>query len=159
MPQPLYQSRDWLERKYIVENMFINDIARLCNVSHACILKWIKRFGFPRKGQPIRSGSANPHWKSGRYISSQGYRYILSKGHPRAINGGYVPEHILVAEKILGRFLFPSETVHHLDSNKLNNVPSNLYIFPTKQAHDTYHRLLRWKKIERLSYSNLSTYG
>jgi hypothetical protein len=47
--------------------------------------------------------------------------------HPRAPgNNGYVFEHILVMEQHLGRYLYPDETIHHLngvrDDNRLRNL-------------------------------------
>jgi hypothetical protein len=49
-------------------------------------------------------------------------------GHPRASNG-YVFEHILVAEGVLGRRLHDSENVHHRNGIKADNRPENLEIW------------------------------
>lgn len=47
-----------------------------------------------------------------RYVTNQGYVYIRERNHPRAIkNNGLVFEHIIVMEKLLGRFLLPNENV------------------------------------------------
>jgi len=55
--------------------------------------------------------------------------------HPHANHAGYVREHRLVMEKKLGRFLQPTEVVHHKDDNRQNNDPSNLELFPNNTAH------------------------
>jgi len=55
--------------------------------------------------------------------------------HPRARKNGYVLEHLLIAEQMLGRPLMESEEVHHKDRNKLNNHPSNLQIYATHLEH------------------------
>jgi HNH endonuclease len=47
-------------------------------------------------------------------------------GHPRAGKGAYVFEHILVMEQLLGRYLLPDETVHHLNGVRDDNRPENL---------------------------------
>ena len=67
------------------------------------------------------------HWRGGRILSN-GYVYIHSPEHPRHDVRGYVPEHRLVMEAQLGRFLEPDEHVHHKDHDKENNDPQNLMI-------------------------------
>lgn len=47
-------------------------------------------------------------------------------------------QHRVVMENILGRSLDPSEIVHHIDHNALNNDPSNL-ILMTKGEHNRHH--------------------
>ncbi len=53
------------------------------------------------------------------------------------INGRH--EHRIVAEAVLGRALKRYEVVHHIDSNKQNNHPSNLAVFPTQSIHARCH--------------------
>lgn len=68
------------------------------------------------------------------------YKYVIDKTHPRANSEGAVYEHIIVAEKKLGRRLLPEEIVHHKDLNKLNNESSNLMIFATNADHSRFHK-------------------
>ena len=86
---------------------------------------------------------------------------------------GYILEHRLVAERILGRYLdYRSEPILHLNGEPVDNRPSNLYVFesmshmkravdgddvfPTRSNLDplTYDlRPKRWLKIEpRISH-------
>lgn len=65
--------------------------------------------------------------KPGYYTSTSGYVQVWKPEHPNARNG-YVPEHRLVMEKKLGRYLNENETVHHIDGNKLNNDEGNLQL-------------------------------
>lgn len=51
--------------------------------------------------------------------------------------GRSVLEHVMVAEKALGKRLPKGVHVHHVDENRANNDPSNLVICST-----SYHRLL-----------------
>lgn len=66
------------------------------------------------------------------------YVKVYRPNHPRAMVGGEVYEHILVAEEYLGRTLGKGEVVHHEDSMKSNNSQSNLYVFKTKSDHIRY---------------------
>lgn len=47
--------------------------------------------------------------------------------------------HRWVAEKKLGRKLLDTEVVHHIDRNKLNNHPSNLYVCRNQWHHFMIH--------------------
>lgn len=89
------------------------------------------------------SGENHHKWNGGRVQHPEGYVYILSKNHPRKNKSGYVYEHILVMEKILGRYKWPEEVVHHINGKKHDNRPSNLMLFPNNASHIRYHRLLR----------------
>lgn len=102
------------------------------------------------QGQPKRfihghrqGGEKHPLWKGGRKKSTGGYIEVLSPGHPRANPDGYVLEHILVAEKALGRYLPEGAVVHHVDGNKANNANSNLVICPDNTYHHILHRRMR----------------
>jgi len=89
----------------------------------------------------------NPNWQGGRTVDNRfGYILVLSPGHPRAHKGdpgGYVYEHVLVAEKKIGRYLTPFERVHHIDSDPGNNAPENLLILPGDKEHAEIHNQRR----------------
>lgn len=90
----------------------------------------------PRGPNPKLAGKNNPAWKGGRYIEpDKGYVMVLKRDHPRARANGYVLEHILVAEKMLGRPLTETEEVHHKDLNRANNDPSNLKVYANHLEH------------------------
>lgn len=83
------------------------------------------------------------NWKGGRVIDATGYVRIVVKWHPKASKcGGYHLEHILMAEKVLGRFLKRSEVVHHVDENRQHNVNSNFVI-----CDRALHKLIHYRII------------
>lgn len=102
--------------------------------------------GHPRKFVPRHHlrGRLNGRWIGGRIGGKgRGYILVLAPDHPRKDQYGYVPEHILVLEKALGRSILPTEATHHLDGNRTNNAPGNLMLFKTHGMHAAFHGRLR----------------
>lgn len=88
----------------------------------------------------------NSYWHGGKVVDDAGYILIKCDEHPRAKKyGGYVREHILVAEKILGRNLMPDEVVHHINEIKSDNRPENLAVM-NRSEHIRYHALKKYGK-------------
>ncbi|MGF7431066.1 HNH endonuclease signature motif containing protein [Thermoanaerobacterium thermosaccharolyticum] len=160
MPMPLGWMKEpldpqWLREKYLVEKLSTTDIADLCGYSPRHIARLLDKFGIPKrsrkegvktqKSREKRSvkmkgkltGNKNPMYKCGHWISNG---YIFTK-----INGKDVPIHRLVASTVIGRPLKPTEIVHHIDGNKLNNQPQNLLIV-TRSQHRTIHNFEMWAK-------------
>lgn len=75
--------------------------------------------------------------RNGRYVM------VLGPGHHRANSRGGVLEHLLVAERALGRPLLLPAQVHHVDENTHNNAPSNLVICQDQSYHWVLHRRAR----------------
>lgn len=56
----------------------------------------------------------------------------------------------IIMEKLIGRKLYKSEIVHHINGNKLDNRPTNLHITSRKKhEHCTYIKCLQ-KRIREL---------
>lgn len=85
--------------------------------------------------------SKHGNWKGGILISSNGYRLIKMNGHHLANHSGYVLEHRLIAEKIIGRKLMKHEQIHHVNGNRLDNRPENILVL-TINEHSKLHNIL-----------------
>ena len=86
--------------------------------------------------------SKNANWNGGIRKHKIGYVEIRTPNHPNKNSDGYVYEHRLVMEKHLGRHLKPSEIVHHINHDCSDNRLENLALFPNRNAHCVFHRLL-----------------
>lgn len=107
---------------------------------HACRARDLCACGGAKHHQSTRCascrsevGEANGNWRGGRTRHKAGYVMVKTEGHPRGGKSGYVFEHILVVEEMLGRFLHSSETVHHRNGVKHDNRPENLELWTRPQ--------------------------
>lgn len=97
-----------------------------------------KRLAAIARGIACGSGDKSPHWKGGR-IKRGEYIYVKRPDHPHASKQGYVAEHRLVMEMVLGRFLEARETVHHINHDKADNRPENLMVVGNHGEHIRDH--------------------
>lgn len=121
------------------------EIAAELNVTQKVVFNFMRRNGIKARVAAKRDqeGEKNSFWRGGRTQDEFGYVMVRCKEHPRASKlGGYVPEHILVAENKIGRRLNPDEVVHHINGIKWDNAPDNLCVM-TKSQHSKLHWLIR----------------
>jgi len=84
----------------------------------------------------------NHNWKNGRRKCKRGYVMLLKPEHPFATLKGYVMEHRILMEEMLGRYLEPGEVVHHINGITNDNRKENLMLFINQNMHIKHHQLL-----------------
>lgn len=62
-----------------------------------------------------------------------GYSMVKRLGHPRTDKSGWIFEHRVVMEEMIGRYLLPHETVHHRNGVRDDNRPENLELWSSSQ--------------------------
>lgn len=91
-------------------------------------------------------------------IDRYGYRWVWVGRDYTGTKQSYMQEHRYLMEQKLGRKLLPSEHVHHIDGNRLNNSIDNLMLVSPETHAACEHcslrkeiRLLKWhiKELER----------
>lgn len=116
-------------------------------------------FGFCQCGCGERTALARTNWKRMGYVKGQPFRFLPS--HSRRVTRapevyrrqrvvgskhGSVLEHVLIAERALGKPLPKGAQVHHVDENRRNNANTNLVICQDQSYHSLLHlraRVLR----------------
>lgn len=83
-------------------------------------------------GQPVGEATARKKPAGYGHVNSAGYKEF-DEGH----------EHVLIAERVLGRTLPIGAVVHHADENRSNNAPNNLVICPNQAYHMLLHQRMR----------------
>lgn len=154
-PRKINIDRDQLFQIYSIEKKTVREVARIIKVSEDTIYQRLREFKIPRiksgirKGQKLslfhgqqisisKRGHKNPAWKGGRIIND-GYVYLHKPNHPHSDNLGYIAEHRLVAEKVLGRYLKINEIVHHIYGKKDDNRNNKLLICRRGYYHIWLH--------------------
>ena len=115
----------WL---YDICQLNTHTIARLFDSSPRLICNYMDRFNIERRDCPfLKKGKQHPKYKAS-WKNKDGYVYVYSPNHPRTGNSGSIPQHVLIAEKVLGRYFKPGECVHHINGNRADNRNCNLLI-------------------------------
>lgn len=125
VPKIDFVNRDQLRELYITQGKSQGEIANMFGVSQGCVSNRVIEFGLEREAKFI----------------NRGYRLVKAPGNPRAHRDGTVKEHLIVAEKMIGRYLKNGEEVHHINLNKLDNSDSNLAVI-TEADHSRLHKYM-----------------
>jgi len=110
---------------------------KLPKICESCKINYIgrrnRRFCSMKCWHDFSKGANHANWKGGRSLSAVGYISIRLESGTRRL------EHILIAEKVLGRSLKEGEVVHHVNGIKSDNRNKNLLICD-KKYHTWLHQ-------------------
>lgn len=109
-----------------------------------------RHIGESLKGKYTRENSSR--WKGGLSVGDNGYILVLDRKRFKN-KSGQGRRCRYIAEQIIGRELSTKEIIHHIDGNKQNDEPSNLYLFSCQNDHVAFHNL----KDKPILTSNLKT--
>ena len=135
-----WQNEKWLREHYLEEKMCVPQISRLVDAYCSRVEWWLNKFSIPMRTQG--------EWKLLRPMGGRtrlrGYSLIWMPTHPRANKSRpYIPEHILIMEKNIGRYISKKENVHHKNGLRSDNRIENLQLFPSTSAHKTYEGFIQ----------------
>ena len=155
---PELQDKSWLESE--IQKKTMAQIARELGTTSGNVSDHVKRYGLRgfywnrsdavaagiRKRFPNgRYGREAANWKGGRQKTSGGHIYKYAPEHPCANRNGYVMEHRLVVERVLGRILEPGEVVHHINGIPDDNRAENLQVMTVSE-----HRRIHMEALPKL---------
>lgn len=162
-----------LRKLYIEDELAINKIAEVLNVSVGKTFKYIKLYGIetrkhltdmqkeaisqknkgrrsPNKGRRLsyetRRKIAKSHELKGaghKKLREDGYVALYFPKYPHSNKEGYVMEHIYIMETYIGRMLKDNEVVHHRNHKRCDNRIENLQLMTFKE-HAALHMKERW---------------
>lgn len=84
------------------------------------------------------SGKGAHNWGGGKHVDNKNRVMVLAPNHHRSQHK-YIPEHIMVAEKALGKTFSNTHPVHHVNENRLDNCHTNLVICEDQKYHSLLH--------------------
>lgn len=141
--------------KMAIEMRSLKEIARTIGTNDRRVRQYLDSVGVVREYPLGSSGQNNPNWKGGRLVDKSGYILLKAVGHPDANHWGYIREHRLVMEQMIGRRLLPLEVVHHRNGIKDDNRPKNLQLFSENGAHLAHDLKGKCPKWSQEGYENI----
>ena len=138
--------------EYVILQKSVKQIRRENGWGVNTIKRWLRKYDIPIRQidnkivheQMAHKLENHPRWGERKRKTNGKYLLLHIPEHPTASKYGYVFEHRIVAESIIGRVLNDNEFVHHIDMDSKNNKIENLFITSKsghKKAHGSLSRL------------------
>lgn len=133
--------RELLRCLYVDEMWSTDELCAKFHMNCTNLSVTLDFYGIPRRHKRgPRTAKHHGSWSGGRIVDKSGYILVYMPEHPHASHPargrcGYVREHRLVMEKMIGRYLDPKEVVHHKNGKKDDNRPENLELFSSNAEH------------------------
>jgi hypothetical protein len=121
-------------KKFLDEGLRAYEIAEKFGISHTTLQRICNKHNI-----------VLDRYHNGKTKKDSGYILVYKPNHPRADKHGYVPEHTLIMEKHIDRYLNDNEVVHHINGIKDDNKLKNLQIMDVDE-HKKYHSRQERKK-------------
>lgn len=121
-------------RTWSAEGLTCAEMAQRLGRDEEAIRRAMVRRDIPRQPPKARP-DRNVFWSGGYSVDKHGYILIRRPEHPQANHLGYVRQHRLVAEQMLGRRLGATEVVDHRNGDTSDNRIENLRMFPSNAEH------------------------
>lgn len=145
------KDKEWCINQYVAQQKSLRTIRKETGLGINTIKRWFRKYKVVTRqdDEVIRSQKSRPLNKNGRWkgkYNNCGYWYIYYPEHPNAPPSGYISESRFNAEILVGRILSIDERVHHIDMNKMNNHPENLFVCQNKghrKTHASFNRLCK----------------
>ena len=132
---------------------------------HRNLCEWHNTHTSPMRGkhlsdetrQKISASHKGKQYKPSQYGGhikqrADGYIYVYVPNHPYASKDGYVMEHILTMERVVGRYITRDEVVHHINHVRNDNRIENLQLMTFKEHASLHMRERQAKKRGVMTY-------
>lgn len=116
----------WIRRHY-EGGRTLRELAHELGWSEESVRQVMVDAGIPRRPRGSPRGKHLP--SGGMVLDRDGYVLVLAPDHPAANASGYVREHRVVMEAVLGRSLEVGEVVRHINGILDDNRPENLALY------------------------------
>ena len=113
----------------------VTELIKKYRISNYCIKNLLSSKGVQvrTRSEQFKLRPKKPHRL--RWVDGSGYIYVIDPGYQET-QARYVPEHVLVWERVNNRKVLKGWVVHHLNGIAGDNRPENLVAMSRSEHHD-----------------------